>query len=447
MAFWKRKSGEDPGEKKPGLIRRLRRKFRNVDWKNPINRWKLLFATLFAFIALLGVTYGAIAATSTPSFCKSCHEMGPEHITYSASAHSEISCTQCHIGPGVVNTMVHKVEALKEVYYHVVGPPDPIVQTVGVPNKNCEQCHSQNRLVTATGDLVVEHGKHIDKKIPCITCHSGVAHSKIVERGLNTQKDLDKWTPEVAEKLMGKQYMAPNMGTCIDCHDQVNQGKEPWKDQAYSLPENTHGKKHEEKEGEESGEHEAEAAELSADEAKKVSHEKTQNIILQAIGKQQTDVKISMECKTCHLEVSTPENHQNDVWNQNHGGTAAQTLDKCLNCHQDSKWIKKFEKQDINHLLTASTEKEIYSPNIEVVITESRQNQFCKTCHADRPPGHLESDQWLTAHAPKAQTNEEKARCYVCHDKDKPEPTTGVTAPTDVYCQFCHRTGFKSDKL
>lgn len=437
MAFWRKKNNPEvnPEEKKKksGMIRRLWTKFRNIDWKNPVNRWKMLFASLFAFIVLLGGMYGVIEATSTPSFCKVCHEMGPEHITYSASAHSEISCVQCHVKPGAVNTVVHKVEALKEVYYHVIGPPDPIAQTVAVENENCLQCHSKNRLVTATGDLKVNHTEHIKEDIPCITCHSGVAHNKIVERGLNTQENLDKWTPEVADKLAGKEYSKPNMGTCIDCHDQVNQGKKPWKDIAYSLPESNHGKKDEE--------HSAEAAEVS-----KTSHKRTQDIILQAIGKQTNDeVKISMECFTCHQEIDTPKNHDNIDWNQNHGGNALESLDKCMNCHQDSKWIKVFAKQDIDQLLNHNSGKEKYTKDINVVKTEARKNQFCSACHTDRPASHGESDGWLTQHSGKAQTNADKASCYVCHDRTKPEEGEKTNAPTDVYCEFCHRTGFKGE--
>lgn len=448
MAFWRKKRNpEESPEKKPGAIRRLIKKIKETDWKNPVNRWKLLFATLFSFIALLGVMYGAVEATSTPTFCKTCHEMAPEHVTFEASAHNQISCVQCHVKPGIGNTLVHKVEALKEVYYHIIGPPNPIAQTVPVLNENCEQCHSQNRLVTATGDLKVNHQGHVKEGIPCITCHNGVVHAKAVERGLNTQENLDYWTPENAEKLMGDAYMRPNMGTCIDCHDQVNQGKKPWKDTAYSLPESEHGKKHEEKTDKEDSGHEAEAAELSAAEAEKASHKKTQDIILQAVGKQKVDVKLSMECFTCHLEVSTPKNHDNVDWSQNHGGNAFESLDKCINCHQDSKWIKVFAKQDIEQLLRASEGKEKYTRDFKVVQTEARKGQFCSTCHANRPPGHLDSDTWLTAHAPKAKTSLERENCFVCHDKSKPnEQTTDLKAPTDVYCEFCHRTGIKSEK-
>ncbi|PLR91921.1 cytochrome c3 family protein [Bacillus sp. T33-2] len=457
LGFRKKKKTEteetEIRDKKPGLVRRLWRKFRAIDWKNPVNRWRALFVVLFASIAMFGVAYGAIAYTSEPQFCSFCHEMSPEFITFEESAHSQIKCVQCHVDPGVVNTVIHKVESLKEVYYHVVGPPDPIVQTVPVMNKNCTQCHSENRLVTATGDLIVNHEGHIKEDIPCITCHSGVAHAKVVERGINHQKDLDFWKKENAEKLVKAEYMKPNMGTCIDCHDKVNKGERPWKDIQYSLPENTHGEKHEEK-----ADGHAEAATLdtteaaapattevalSEEEQKALDDKHSQEIILQAIGKQKKDVKLSMECSTCHKEVSTPANHQSADWNLNHGGNAVEELDKCLNCHQDQKWIKKLPKQDIVSLIEAGATKDEYKPNLHVVKTDSRESNFCSSCHAYRPPGHLQSDEWLTAHADKAKTDNQKAECYVCHERAKPDEASKVKAPTDVYCEFCHRTGFK----
>ncbi|MGJ7920310.1 cytochrome c3 family protein [Neobacillus sp. LXY-4] len=448
MAFWnRRKKGppdENPEAKKVGFIRRQWRKLRAVDWKNPVNRWKLLFVLLIVCIGGLGFVGGAIAFTNSPSFCKACHEMAPEHVTFEKSAHNQITCVQCHIAPGNVEMVLHKIGSLKEVYYHITGVPDPIVQTVAVLDENCEQCHSKNRLVTATGDLIVNHEGHIKEGIPCVVCHSGVAHAKVVERGINGSETYDKWTMENSDKLMSSKYMNPNMGTCIDCHDQVNQGKKPWKDYSYQIPENPHAEGHgDKKEG-----NEAEAATLSASEEEQKSKEATQEIILQAIGKQKTDVKLSMECFTCHQEINTPQNHDIAEWNQNHGGYAFQELDKCMNCHQDEKWIKHFEKQDIEQLLKTSTDKEKYTANMIQVKDQSRQNHFCSTCHANRPPGHVDSDTWLTAHAPKAQTNEEKANCYVCHDREKPdENATDIKAPTDVYCQFCHRTGFKGEKL
>ncbi|CEG29057.1 cytochrome c3 family protein [Bacillus sp. B-jedd] len=455
MAFWRKSKPTEinpetetrEGKKKVGLIRRLWRKFRNIDWKNPINRWKLGFALLFGLIAMSGTAYGAIAFTSNPIFCSSCHEMAPEYQTFKASAHSEIKCTQCHIEPGAKNMVLHKIESMKEVYYHIVGPPDPIVQTVPVMKVNCGQCHSDNRLVTATGDLKVNHKGHVKEGVPCITCHAGVAHAKVVDRGINGSETYDHWTKENIKKLMTKEYTNPNMGTCIDCHDKVNKGEKPWEDIAYSLPVNTHGAEKSEG-GEKTVTATAEPHEAGVT-GVQGSHEttqKTQEIILQAIGKQKKDVKLSMECFTCHKEVAIPKSHEKVKWNESHGGTALNELNECINCHQDTKWIRDIPKQDIMTLLKDDGKKEKYIPNIKTVKDQSRDAAFCSTCHGNRPPGHVDSDTWLTAHASKAKTNEAKATCYVCHDKEKPAEGTKATAPTDVYCQYCHRTGFKGEK-
>jgi nitrate/TMAO reductase-like tetraheme cytochrome c subunit len=468
VAIWgKKNKDKDPesreDRKKVGLIRGLWRKFRGIDWKNPVNRWKLLFVSLVGCIVVFGGGYGVLTATNSPTFCASCHEMAPEYTTYTASAHNQISCVQCHIKPGFTNMITHKMISLKEVYYHVTGIPKQIVQTEheAVSNENCLQCHSKNRLVTASGDLEVNHKGHIEEGVPCISCHAGVVHAKIAARGINTEEVRGKYTEESAQKVMEKKYMAPNMGTCIDCHDKVNNGEKPWKDVAYLVPPNPgHGGEETEEHNKESGEAATEAsteattegehAEATEAEILAAHEQKTQDIILQAIGKQQKDVKLSMACETCHKKVKVPKSHKVEGWNGQHGDTAFKELDKCVNCHEDSKWIREIPKEDLITLLkmkNAKKETGKYVPNITLVKDESRINKFCSACHGNRPAGHIESDQWLTAHASKAKTPDQKSECFVCHDRDKPKAgTTEVKAPTDVYCQYCHRTGFKTDK-
>src|SRR5581483_5635295 len=112
------------------------------------------------------------------------------------------------------NMMTHKVKSLKEVYYHFTGAPEQIVQTTeeAVQNQNCLQCHSLNRTVIAPNGLKIDHQKHIQEGIPCITCHSGVVHAKIASRDLNVAEDRDAWTKQNAEKLIEQKYMVPNMG-------------------------------------------------------------------------------------------------------------------------------------------------------------------------------------------------------------------------------------------
>lgn len=442
MAFWKKKHNKVPEQNPDGSIQKQQGERITRETIKSIHRWKLLVALLTVFIAVLGLLYGAISYTSTSSFCSSCHEMAPEHVTFQASAHNQIKCTQCHIKPGTKNLVFHKVEALKEVYSHIVGPPDPIIQTVPVSDENCQQCHTKNRLITATGDLIVNHEGHIDEGIQCITCHNGVAHAKVVERGINGSTTYDVWTMENADKLMGEQYEKPNMGTCIDCHDQVNQGKKPWKDLAYILPEKPSEKQ--EKEGGFKPTPEMEAGVLERD-----IPENTQKIILQALGQQTENVKISMECFTCHRKINTPKNHDEYTWKQRHGYFALDNLDECMDCHQDSKWIKKFEKQDIRKLLSGEGNKDLKGEKQLSVKELSRNNDFCITCHSvSRPADHLDRYTWLTnTHRMASDSEEQREGCYVCHDFERPSDNNRISAPSDVYCQFCHQNGFEGEYI
>jgi nitrate/TMAO reductase-like tetraheme cytochrome c subunit len=437
MKLWKNNKKEIEQESEREESQETNReKIRN---NKSFKRWKLLGVTIGCFIAMIGIFFGAITYTSTPSFCANCHEMAPEHVTFQASAHNEIKCTQCHIEPGAKNLVVHKVESLKEVYYHIVGPPDPIVQTVAVTNESCEQCHSRNRLVTATGDLIVNHNEHVDKEIPCISCHSGVAHAKIVERGINGSSTYAAWTKENSKKLMGQEYEKPNMGTCIDCHDKVNQGKEPWKHATYILPENTHTKE-KGKVNEVSTEY-VDSPEASAGVLERNLPENTQKTILEALGQQKKDVKLSMECITCHQQIKVPENHDKKDWSDNHGNNAVEQLEDCLNCHKNSLWVKTLERQDIKTLLADKKQPIINNKEGNSVTRETSNNYFCYVCHATMPNNHKDRYSWLyDKHRLNSVTPEERKSCFVCHDNEKPVEGKSK-APSDVYCEFCHQQG------
>lgn len=410
----------------------------NLDKKKSLRRWRLIVSSLGIFIGILVSIYGVISYTSTSSFCSNCHAMAPESVTFQASAHNQIKCIDCHIAPGTANLVVHKVESLKEVYNHIVGPPDPIIQTVPVLDENCKRCHSGNRLVSATGDLIVNHDGHIKEGIPCITCHSGVAHAKIVERGINGAYTYDTWTKQNSDKLVNKEYMKPNMGTCIDCHDQVNQGKEPWKDNSYRLTEKPVTEKIDE------ASKFKWSAEMEAGILEREIPKNTQRIILEAIGKQKAGAKISMECFTCHQKINTPKNHERNDWGIKHGSYAITELGLCLDCHHDSKWIKKVEKQDIKKLIYSSKEKVTYTQDLKTVTKEANRNTFCVTCHSHQPENHLDRSYWLYfGHPQSSNTAEEIEGCLVCHDMEKPEPNSkDIKPPSDVYCEFCHKAGF-----
>ncbi len=182
------------------------------------------------FILLSGImlavslsTVGMLSYTNRPEFCASCHKtMQPEYLTWKVTSHAQIKCTQCHIKPGLVNTLTHKVATLKEpVLYFTNTWEKPVKPTEKVENVSCLQCHSNNRDYTVSGDLVVPHERHIKAHIECVDCHAGVAHAMIYERGLTGEKAPvapEDWTEEYATKVSEKQYTRPDMDTCIQCH-------------------------------------------------------------------------------------------------------------------------------------------------------------------------------------------------------------------------------------
>jgi len=387
-----------------------RKKSKGFDFNNPLNRWKLLIFVLLGCIILFSGGYGVYSFTNTPAFCASCHEMAPEYLTFKQTPHNQISCIQCHTNHSVKESVKSK---LREWYTHKTSVPEQITQSKreAISSKTCLHCHSKNRLVTADGDLKVNHSGHINQGIPCITCHAGVTHGKIASRSLNKKNYLDYWNESNAKKLIAEKYRKPNMGTCIDCHDKVNKGLKPWEDISYSLTEPNP------------------PILLNNEE----NNQNTQQIILQAIGKQKKNVKLSMECGTCHKKIKFPATHKTFDWEYNHGSTAVKIMPKCLGCHQDTKWIREMPKENISHLIFDKSEKEKYIPSLASAINESRKNQFCKTCHANKPPNHLDSS-WLPGHAMA-----EESACYVCHDEKTENVPAKIRAPAKVSCYDCHK--------
>lgn len=387
--------------------------------KKQTKRFTKLVIGLIAFLALLIVCgYGLNTYTNSTAFCESCHEMQPEVATHSVSVHKNVSCVQCHDKPGIQNIIPNKVQLLKEVYVHFTGVPNQITvkSPNDVPSENCLQCHSKTKLVKATGDLIVNHPGHILKDgIPCITCHAGISHGKIAARGLNTAANRDNFTVANAKKIMAEQDVMPNMGTCIDCHDKVNKGQQPWKDADYVLPP------------------------INQTTNSAAQNEQTQQLILEAIGKKNTkNLKISMSCKTCHKIVNIPKVHNNPDWQVNHGTEALKDLNTCLTCHQDSKWVKAVPKESMITALTGGNQQVKQTSNINQEIQEIRANEFCNTCHSNEPLSHISGD-WAFDHAAAASTASETENCYVCHDAKDQQPLPNTPTAPAVSCESCHK--------
>ncbi len=177
----------------------------------------LLFLVLFFSIGFFG-----LETTSSSKFCSSCHEMKPEYYTWKASTHSEVDCVSCHVQPGVKNIAKDKAEGVVELYKQKTNTyTAPIQMPKEIPNSACETCHNmETRAVTASGDLIIPHDKHLAKDIKCTQCHSGVAHGKIAERNVTFKSDYTKWDTSLGKSMMSDiKFTNPKMETCMECHE------------------------------------------------------------------------------------------------------------------------------------------------------------------------------------------------------------------------------------
>lgn len=181
-----------------------------------------LFVLVSGFVLFLAVfTVGALKFTSTPSFCGNyCHEMKPEYTTWEVTSHAQIACVKCHIPPGVVNLIEHKMSAMVQLYQHATGTYErPIEMKDKIDDSVCEQCHSMNnRQVTPSGDLIIPHDRHKAKGIKCVNCHMGVAHGTVAEREVTKVGNFDAWNVAKAEDNTKIRYARPKMKYCMDCH-------------------------------------------------------------------------------------------------------------------------------------------------------------------------------------------------------------------------------------
>jgi nitrate/TMAO reductase-like tetraheme cytochrome c subunit len=71
--------------------------------------------------------------------------MEPEYKAYQHSAHAQVDCVACHIGPGTTAYIRTKVNGVKQLYHQILGDYDRPIQILN-PNlrlaqETCQTCH------------------------------------------------------------------------------------------------------------------------------------------------------------------------------------------------------------------------------------------------------------------------------------------------------------------
>lgn len=101
---------------------------------------------VFLFLTAFG-SYETYHLMETNSFCgETCHTpMEPEFKAYQHSAHAQVDCVACHIGPGTTAYIRTKVNGVKQLYHQILGDFDRPIEILN-PNlrlaqETCQTCH------------------------------------------------------------------------------------------------------------------------------------------------------------------------------------------------------------------------------------------------------------------------------------------------------------------
>jgi cytochrome c-type protein NapC len=372
-------------------------------FKDPVRRPRYLIWTGVGVLVLAAFVVVAFSATSTYWFCAEvCHKVQDDSIAaYDRSSHSMVSCMSCHepVNADPITFTLYKAKALGELvltitnnYELPLNPESTLSLEKGhMGSRQCTQCHSENRVITPSQGIIIDHKVHEENEIQCTACHNRVAHD-----------ESGDWEPSLSNPNGGPKsvkhanYMT--MTACFRCHtlsDISPSGiKAPGKCSAchpanFELKPANHNdpeffpKGHAELAVEAANE---QSAALAATSEHHESGEVLDVVSVEAVNYCSTCHVTEKFCNDCHgIEMPHPASFA-----ENHGKAGKETPKVCAQCHDKSG-----SKQ------TAGTE-------------------FCNACH------HKDGDPkkpWIPQHYDAVKKSGAEA-CFECH-----EPT---------YCAKCH---------
>lgn len=112
------------------------------------NAIAIFIAVTILFLLMTGIgSYKAFHYTESNEFCgKLCHSvMEPEYVAYQESAHSRVTCVECHVGEGAGWYVKSKLSGLYQVYSVLFNKfPTPIetpIHNLRPARETCEECH------------------------------------------------------------------------------------------------------------------------------------------------------------------------------------------------------------------------------------------------------------------------------------------------------------------
>ena len=79
-----------------------------------------------------------------------------------------------------------------------------------MPSTQCTQCHSDNRVVTASDGIIIDHVVHEENEVHCTVCHNRIAHNETDMTFVNTDPTTGELNEGHPDFMM--------MTACFRCH-------------------------------------------------------------------------------------------------------------------------------------------------------------------------------------------------------------------------------------
>jgi len=462
-------------------------------FKDPVRRPRYIIWTGVVVLLLAAFVIVALGVTSTYWFCaEACHAVQDDTITaYDNSSHSKISCMACHmpVNADPITFVIHKASALGELYLTARGEYEiPLNGESEVAlefnPKNCTQCHSENREITASPGIIIDHKVHEENEVTCTLCHNRVAHNEEGIEFVNVDPksgELNKGHVDFMSMTacfrchsLEKDAKAP--GACAKCHPKGFELKPP-----SHLAKDFYPKKHAElaleaqaevekaAAGEEGAEGEGTEGEAPAEESKEGTESSSLGVdkaMAQGVENPWAEEMPSVEevnyCSTCHLDTFCTNCHGMEMPHPaefkepkkaddpaGHPALSKTKAAKCDMCHQTKKTNFLF----CNNCHHGTASSWTYDPKVAwetqhaAAVTKNgvagclekcHEKKFCLDCHTKKQPvptSHKAAD-WLRKAKDALGTHADSFKaqpdaCAICHGEGAPNK--------NKFCFGCHK--------
>lgn len=197
-------------------------------FRDPARRPRYIVWAGAAVLVAAALAIVAMGLSSTRWFCsEACHKVQDDTIeAYRRSSHRNISCMACHmpVNADPLTFTLHKAEALGELYMTVTNGFELPLNAesevaLEMPAAQCTQCHDmENRHVTPSTGILIDHKVHSDEGIACPVCHNRVGHKEDFDLALKNPKSGEP---------NRKHDDFTSMDACFRCHSQEKGGRAP----------------------------------------------------------------------------------------------------------------------------------------------------------------------------------------------------------------------------